>query len=173
MKVLGYSSGWINLIKECVITTSFLIFINGEPSGIFNAQKGLRQSDPISHFFFILSMKLISKLIAISEVQHNFEGIQISRNNPPNSHLLFTDDLVIFGKVNERNTQAISKSFRKLSGLVRTKNKSQQIINIHHKKYQSRNQSSNQSNNAIQNILIRMKYLELPISFSKAKKEEV
>lgn len=105
MKLLGYSSGWINMIKECVITTSFSILIN--------AQRGLKQSEPISPFFFILSAKLISRIIARLEIQGNFEGILLIRNNPPISHLLFKDVLVIFQKANKKNAQTISESLEK------------------------------------------------------------
>ncbi|KAF5465361.1 hypothetical protein F2P56_015377 [Juglans regia] len=43
MRVLGFNSTWINLIKECISTASFSILINGSPKGFFNAQRGLQQ----------------------------------------------------------------------------------------------------------------------------------
>lgn len=67
MKLLGYSLGWINLIKEWITTTTFSILINGSPRGFFNAQRGIKQGDPISQFLFILVIEALSRILLKEE----------------------------------------------------------------------------------------------------------
>ncbi|XP_042950095.1 uncharacterized protein LOC122282210 [Carya illinoinensis] len=80
LKVLGFSSTWINLIKECITTATFSILINGSPRGFFKAERGLRQGDPISPFLFILCTEVLSRLLAKSEVLREIEGWELSKS---------------------------------------------------------------------------------------------
>jgi len=54
---MGFSADypkWINWIRICIYTSSFSILLNGSPFSLFRPSRGLRQGDPLSHFFFIL-----------------------------------------------------------------------------------------------------------------------
>jgi len=63
------------------------LHLNGYPFGLFSPSQGLRQSDPLSHFLFIIGTEVVSCLLHSS-----LRGFKIARLN----HLLFADDLVIF-----------------------------------------------------------------------------
>jgi hypothetical protein len=54
MEKLGFHPKWINWIRICIYTSSFSILLNGSPFSLFRPSRGLRQGDPLSHFFFIL-----------------------------------------------------------------------------------------------------------------------
>lgn len=64
------------------------------------------------------------RLIARSKAQVKFEGIRLNRNYPSISHLLFADNLIIFGKANEQSAQVISKI------LMKYHERSEQKINL-------------------------------------------
>jgi hypothetical protein len=83
MDKLRFHPTWISWIRICISTTSFSILLNGAPFGMFSPSRGLRQGDPLSPFLFILGTEVLSRLI------QQQESI---------SHLLFADDILIFGK---------------------------------------------------------------------------
>jgi hypothetical protein len=98
MKQLGFHSTWITCIKLCISSSSFSILINGNPFSLFSPKRGLMQGDPLSPFLFILGYEVLSRLLFNEEALSNIKGLKISRNNPTIHHLLFVDDLLIFGK---------------------------------------------------------------------------
>ena len=98
MQKLGFHETWIHWIKACISTSSFSILLNGSPYGLFSLKRGLRQGDPLSLFLFILGSEVFSKLLLKEERIGNIKGMKIARNSSAINHLLFTDDLFIFGK---------------------------------------------------------------------------
>jgi hypothetical protein len=95
---LGFSSTWVSWIKTCISTPSFSILLNGSTFGFISPGRGLRQGDPLSPFLFILGTEVFSRLMFKEERNEFFKGLQIARNCTAIHHLLFADDLLIFGK---------------------------------------------------------------------------
>jgi hypothetical protein len=95
---LGFSSTWVSWISTCISTPSFSILLNGSPLGFISPGRGLRQGDPLSPFHFILGSKVFSRLMFKEETNGSLQGLQIVRNCTTIHHLLFADDLIIFGK---------------------------------------------------------------------------
>jgi hypothetical protein len=98
MQYLGFHATWIHRIKACISTTLFSILLSGSPYGLFAPKRGLRQGDPLSPFLFILGLEVFSRLLLKEERFGNIKGMKIARNSPAINHLLFADDLLIFGK---------------------------------------------------------------------------
>ncbi|XP_059460221.1 uncharacterized protein LOC132189495 [Corylus avellana] len=98
MEKLGFNPIWIHWIRICITSSSFSILLNGSPFGFFSPERGLRQGDPLSPFLFILGSEVFSRLMFREESLGSIKGLQISRNCSAIHHLLFADDLLIFGK---------------------------------------------------------------------------
>lgn len=85
---------WIHM---CVCSMKYSILVNGEISGYFDGQKGLRQGDPVSPLLVTLIMDLLSSLLK--------EGWAKKLHNPhPRckrielSHISFVEGVTIFSE---------------------------------------------------------------------------
>lgn len=88
---------WINMIKECITTQTFSIILNGGAVGYFGSTCGLIQEDPPFSHLFAIAMEAISSSL---EKAVNLGCFSIIKPNKDctTSHLVFVDDLLIFGK---------------------------------------------------------------------------
>ncbi|KAK4394024.1 hypothetical protein Sango_1873200 [Sesamum angolense] len=65
---------------------------------ILRPDRGLCQGDPLSPYLFLFVAKVFSSMLQVANERRDMQGIAISRGAPRISHLLFTDDTIIFGK---------------------------------------------------------------------------
>ena len=131
MQKMGFGEKWAGWIRWCISTASFLVLINGSPTGFFQSTRGLRQGDPISPYLFVLGMETLSCLIN-RVVRGGFltgcrlrskggSGIQVS-------HLLFVDDTLVFCEDSQDQMAILSwllMWFEAISGLSINLNKSE------------------------------------------------
>lgn len=54
MGEMGFPVQFVNWVMLGVMTVCYRYMINGYPSEIFKAKRGVRQGDPISRFLFVL-----------------------------------------------------------------------------------------------------------------------
>ena len=64
---LGFSSNLVDLILNCISTTSFSVVINGTVSGMIKPQIGLRQGRPLSPYLFIICAEVFFNLLVQAE----------------------------------------------------------------------------------------------------------
>uniref|UniRef100_A0A803P4J3 CCHC-type domain-containing protein n=1 Tax=Cannabis sativa TaxID=3483 RepID=A0A803P4J3_CANSA len=98
-----------DMILECVTSVSYSVLFNGSPLKKFSPQRGLRQGDPLSPFIFLLCQEVLSKLLSSAEHRGLIHGIKIARNAPTISHLMFTDDTILFARGNENEAGELLK----------------------------------------------------------------
>lgn len=89
------------MIMKCVSTASFSLIINSQAEGFFTSERGLRQGCPLSPYLFILCTQGLSWLMRTMENDAPYNGYRICRNAPSVSHLMFADDLILFGNLDE------------------------------------------------------------------------
>jgi hypothetical protein len=93
----GFSLSSTNWIMSCVVSSSFVVLINGETSPFFQSERGLRQGCPLSPLLFILVMESISLLLKKGQSEGSLTGVKVSRIIKI-LHLIFVDDILIMTK---------------------------------------------------------------------------
>ena len=99
----------IKVIMSCVNSTKISLLFSGGALEAFNPSRGLRQGDPISPYLFILCMEYLGHLIDKKCMEGVWKPLKAFRENIGISHLFFTDDLILFAKVDEDSCEAISE----------------------------------------------------------------
>lgn len=67
-------------------------------SALFSPERGIRQGDPMSPYIFVLCMDKLSHLIAEEVEEKRWCPLKAGRAGPAVAHLMFADDLLLFGK---------------------------------------------------------------------------
>ena len=98
MRKMGFKERWIHLTMLCVKTVTYSFLINGEPRGLINPTRGIKQGDPLSPFLFLLCTKGLNGLIKHAERNGDIHGYSLCKRDPKLTHLLFADDSLLFCK---------------------------------------------------------------------------
>ncbi|XP_074293063.1 uncharacterized protein LOC141619968 [Silene latifolia] len=94
---LKFPTHFIQLVMQCVRSTTFTLSLNGSNFGYFKGQRGLRQGDPISPLLFTICMEYLSRLIKFATDRWPFQYHPLCKNLKL-THLMFADDLLLFRK---------------------------------------------------------------------------
>ncbi|MCH87793.1 ribonuclease H, partial [Trifolium medium] len=116
---VGLPENLINIIMHCVSTVTTNVMWNGKRSTFFRPERGIRQGDPMSPYLFVLCMDKLSHLIAKEVDNKDWMAMRAGRNGPHISHLMFADDLLLFGKATEKQMECTMRTldkFSKMSG---------------------------------------------------------
>jgi hypothetical protein len=85
----NFPSRLVDLILECVSSSSISILFNGGQLEVFKPSRGIRQGDPLSPYLFILCMEYLSLKISDACIDKSRKPIKASRSGPTFSHLFF------------------------------------------------------------------------------------
>lgn len=96
MGKMGFNSRWIGLILACIQSVTYSIVLNGQPHGFITPTCGLRQGDPLSPYLFLLVTDGLHALLKKAEDDGDLRGVSLCPAGPRVSHLLFTDDNLVF-----------------------------------------------------------------------------
>ena len=152
-----------------VTTSFFIILLNGSPTHVFQASRGIRQGDPLSPFLFILMAEGLSRLIKTQYENGELRGIKIHEGMDAQTHQQFVDDTMLIRNPSVQEVRSFKKFltlFSRASGLAVNPNKSQ-IFFMNIDKITQRN---------IIRILgfskgtMPSKYLEIPLGVGHLKK---
>jgi hypothetical protein len=93
---VGMSLEATDWILGCVTTANFVVLINGRPTNFFKSTRGLRQGFPLSPLLFLLVVEGLSRAIQEQVRENKIEGVLVARGIRI-THLMFVDDVIIFG----------------------------------------------------------------------------
>uniref|UniRef100_A0A803QHY3 Reverse transcriptase domain-containing protein n=1 Tax=Cannabis sativa TaxID=3483 RepID=A0A803QHY3_CANSA len=161
---------FVSLILKCISTVTLKLCINNHLSPPFQPSRGIRQGDPLSPYLFLLVAEILSTVIHLKSLDHQFNGISIYRSTPSISHLLFADDSMLFTHVNNVNNNAIKDilaTYNKATGQTVNFAKSSILF--------SPNTSSNDEQNFLTSLQMSDKplidkHLGVPQCLSRSKK---
>ncbi|WJX67818.1 hypothetical protein P8452_52254 [Trifolium repens] len=102
----------VNVIMHGVTSVTTNVKWNGTRSDYFKPQRGIRQGDPLSPYLFVLCMDKLSHLILQAVDNGTWKGIRAGREGPMVSHLMFTDDLLLFGEASERQMRCVTDTLQ-------------------------------------------------------------
>jgi hypothetical protein len=88
----------INLIMHSVTSVETNVKWNGARSEYFRPQRGIQQGDPISPYLFVLCIDKLSHFISHAVESGEWKALRAGRSGPLVSHLMFADDLLLFGE---------------------------------------------------------------------------
>lgn len=100
----------MNLISLIMHRISFVqtnVLWHGQQSQFFSPKRGLREGDPLSLYIFILCMEKLPHLISRAVEVGDCKSITVGRNGTKILHLMFADDLLLFGQVKEKQMQCM------------------------------------------------------------------
>nr|XP_025625612.1 uncharacterized protein LOC112717904 [Arachis hypogaea] len=115
----GLGESFTSLIMGCVQSVSYNVLWNGGKTEEFYPTRGLRQGDPISPYLFVIVMDRLSQMIEEKVEMEQWRPMRISKEGLHISHLLFADDLLVFGEASKEQGKTILEcmgEFCRMSG---------------------------------------------------------
>lgn len=88
----------MNNIMYVITTVNMRVLWNEQKGEHFNLKKGMRQGDPISPYIFMFCIDKLSHMIMDAVGKKDWEGKKAGKRGPRISHLIFVNDLILFGK---------------------------------------------------------------------------
>ena len=110
----------VEWIMGCIQSTSFVVLINGSPSGFFRPARGNRKGCLLSPFIFLLVADALSRLILKARREEKTEGVKVSGLEEI-THTLFVDDVLLFRIGEEDNLKEFAtliKKHKKATGML-------------------------------------------------------
>lgn len=89
---------------RCVSTFTYYFVLDGGSFGFLAPERGIRQGDPLLPYLFIFCLV---ESVCGEESNENNTGLQACGGAPSVSHLMFTDDTIIFCNANKHSTESI------------------------------------------------------------------
>lgn len=125
LRNMHFSDKFFGWIRNCVTTCTISVKINGSFKDYLESKSGLRQSEPISPYLFVLAMEVLTaclKATSSSALAYHWRAKELKL-----THLIFADDLMIFCKGTASSIEVLMRGitvFSKCSGLSSNPGKS-------------------------------------------------
>lgn len=103
LSIFGFNYKWRSWIRACVFSGNLEILVNGFPNQEIRIQRGLKQGDPLSPFFFLLVAECLSELFSRAVHLQIFWGLRVGSSELVVSHLQYVNDTIILEKSSYEN----------------------------------------------------------------------
>lgn len=123
---LKFPAKVIKWIMQCVTTVTYSVLVNGKATKPFQAQRGVRQGDPLSPFLFVLAMDYLTRILMSLHANSEFHYHPRCKKQRI-IQLSFADDLLLFCRGDLKSVKCLYNCFMmfsKASGLVANVEKS-------------------------------------------------
>ena len=103
---------FILIVMVCITSINYSLLLNGRPTLVFQAKKGLRQGDPLSHLLFVIGMEYLSRILRSEEDSFGFHPMC---RRIKFSHICFADDLMLFCKGDVSSVRTLHQCISRFS----------------------------------------------------------
>ena len=93
----------------CVKSVQYKVKINSNEIEVFSPSRGLRQGDPLSPYLFLLCAEGLSALITHEIETEQLKRVQVCRDSPFISHLLFANKSLILMRADATNAITLKR----------------------------------------------------------------
>lgn len=114
LHALNFPQRLIRWIMACIISTQYIIAVNGGIFGIIKGKCGLRQGDLISPLLFIICMEYLYRIMKWITNQRGFQ-YHIKCKGIKLNHLCFADDVMFFCKGKLKSVELILSRLKTFS----------------------------------------------------------
>lgn len=109
---MGFDNQWIQWIMTCATTVTCSVLVNDVAHGFIKPERGIRQSDPLSPFLFIICAEALFHILNKSEAQGILHGVKADAAGPAVHHLLFADDSLLLCKAYGDESEDIKRCLK-------------------------------------------------------------
>ncbi|CAL0333248.1 unnamed protein product [Lupinus luteus] len=114
MTELGFPQKFVRWTMLCVSTVTYKYSVNGAPTSVLHAKRGLRQGDSISPLLFALVMEYLHRLLQELQYDHNY-NFHPKCEKMGITNLCFADDLLLFCRGDHKSVQPMMEIFKMFS----------------------------------------------------------
>lgn len=83
LRKFGFNQSVIKTIRECISMVRYFLLVNGVPHGSFEARRGIRHSDPLSSYLFIMVVDVLSRNVACMLSEGSIKGAKLTTTLDP------------------------------------------------------------------------------------------
>ena len=94
---------WIGQVKACLESVSVSILVNGNSTMEFIPLKGMRQSDPLASFLFLIVAEGLADISRSAMEKDLVESVEIESKNIKVNMLQYADDTLFFCKATTKS----------------------------------------------------------------------
>jgi len=116
LKAIHLPEMFIHWIELCIGTASFSVQVNGELSGFFRSERGLRQGCSLSPYLYVICMNVLSCMLDKAAVEKKISYHPRCRNMNL-THLCFADDIMVFSDGTSKSIQGTLAIFEKFAAM--------------------------------------------------------
>lgn len=109
----GFPEYSISIVMICVSSARFTVKVNREGYGYFEGKRWLRRGDPMSLLLFVLVMEYLTRILRRMSESSDFRFHPMCKSNKL-THMIFSDDLMIFCKAQENSITRMIRGFKPL-----------------------------------------------------------
>lgn len=97
LHAMRFPNRLVSLIMKCISTVQFSFMLNGPAFGSLEPQRGIRQSDLLYMYLFIMCSEVFSSILQDLQSCGRIRGVKVAGTAPTISHPLFADDTLLLG----------------------------------------------------------------------------
>lgn len=109
----GFQTNLLEWIKSCISTPRMFVLVNGSPQGFSSTTSGIRQSDPLSPFLFVVMAEALGQLINRCKEDGRWKGIKVAHGVEAVTHTQFANDTLLMGEASVREARTICNTLDK------------------------------------------------------------